>query len=512
MKSISFFLVGLGLLGVIVLRAFAQTPDLGTIQFPTSALATAQPSFVTGVKALHNFEFDEAREAFQSAQKLDPKFALGYWGEAMSYNHPLWYEQDLNAARATLNRLATTPAERARKAPPGKERDLIEAIDVLYGEGDKLARDTAYAAALQRLYERYPGDHEIACLYALSLLGTVRPGDHGFRRQMLAASIAGAVFRENPNHPAAAHFIIHAFDDPEHAPLGLPAARAYAKIAPAAPHALHMPSHIYVQLGMWTDVVASNEVAYAAAVAQVDRKHLPHGREDFHTLSWLEYGLLQLGKFDEAKACVEKARKTAAIDTSSRVQDGLASMHARYIIETERWTEMPLRDTASHGSGAESEAHMQHAYGGSADALLAAGLSAAKLGNVEAAARAEAALKAERERVAASTGSGYRPKPLAIMESEVSAAIAIAKRDPVEAERLLKEATARELALDPPSGPADPLKPSFELYGEWLLDMNRPKEAAAQFEQSLLRMPKRALSLRGWSRASGRPAGTAVSR
>ncbi len=187
-------------------------------------------------------------------------------------------------------------------------------------------------------------------------------------------------------------------------------------------------------------------------------------------------------------------------------------MHARYIIETERWAEMPLSDTASHGTGAESDAHMNHAYGGNTDALLVAGLSAAKLGNVAAATRAEAALKAERERVAASASSGYRAKPLAIMEKEVGAAIALAKRDPAEAERLLKEATTMELALDPPSGPADPLKPSFELYGEWLLDVNRPHEAAVQFEQSLLRMPKRALSLRGRSRATGRPAGTAVSR
>jgi tetratricopeptide (TPR) repeat protein len=510
MKSFTVRL--LGLLAVPAFLAAAQAPELGTIRFPTSAAPPAQPSFLTGVKALHNFEFNEAREAFQRAQQADPGFALAYWGEAMSYNHPLWAEQDLGAARTALNRLARTPAGRAQRAPEGKERSLVEAIDVLYGDGDKLARDIAYSGAMQRLYERYPDDHEIACLYALSLLGTVRPGDHGFRRQMLAASIAEGVFRENPNHPAAAHFIIHAFDDPEHAPLGLPAARAYAKIAPAAPHALHMPSHIFVQLGMWNDVVASNKTAYAAAVAQIEQKHLPRGREEFHTLSWLEYGYLQLGKFDDAKACVEMAKKTVAIDPSSRVQEGAASMQARYVIESGRWNEMPLADTGAHESGAEAGAHMNHGYGSNADMLLASGLSAARLGNAPAAARAEAALKAERERIAADPGGEYRARPLAIMEKEVGAAIAMAKRDGAESERLLKEATAIEATLGPPSGPPDPLKPSFEMYGEWLLDANRPKEAAAQFEQALLRMPKRALSLRGLSRAAGRPNDTTDSR
>src|SRR6266566_1796600 len=267
MHSIAWLTAVAAFAFVGALQLPAQTPELGTIRFPSSASAAAQPAFLTGVKALHNFEFDEAFDAFQQAQKADPKFVLAYWGEAMSFNHPLWAEQDLNAARKALNKLAPTAQERAQKAPAGKERGLIEAVDVLFGEpaGDKLARDVAYSQAMQHLYEQDPEDHEIATFYALSLLGTVRPGDHGFKRQALAASIAEKVFRANPKHPGAAHFIIHSFDDPDHAPLGLEAARAYARIAPSAPHALHMPSHIFVQLGMWDDVVASNKVAYAAA-------------------------------------------------------------------------------------------------------------------------------------------------------------------------------------------------------------------------------------------------------
>src|SRR5436309_1612449 len=380
--------VALPTAGGPVQRVGAQAPaasQLGTITFPTSAKPAAQAPFLTGTKALYNFEFDLAGEAFRESQKADLAFALAYWGEAMSYNHPLWAAQDLAAARRVLGRLAGTAAERAAKAPAGKERELVEAVDILFGAGDKLARDKAYAAAMQRMHATYPNDDEIACFYALALLGTARPGESNTRNAMQAAAISQEIFRRNPQHPGAAHYIIHAFDDPDHAILGLPAARAYSRIAPSAAHALHMPSHIFVQLGLWDDVVASNVVAYKAANDLADLKNLPRGREDFHTLSWLQYAYLQQGKFDEA----DKAVTTAT------------------------------------------------------------------------------------------------------------------------AERLLKDATAIELTLDAPSGPAEPIQPSFELYGDLLIELHRPAEAAAQFQQALQRMPNRRASLRGLERASGQRPTTA---
>src|SRR6185295_10446937 len=298
----------------------AQTPgatELGTINFPTSAKPAAQVAFLTGTKALYNFEFDIAGEAFQQAQKADPSFALGYWGEAMSFNHPLWAEQNLPAARKALERLAPTAAERSAKAPAGKERDLIEAVDVLFGgTGDKLVRDIAYADSMKKLHAKYPQDDEIACLYALALLGTGRPGVNNTRTAMQAAAIAQGIFERNPKHPGAAHYIIHSFDDPDHAILSLTAARAYSKIAPSAAHALHMPSHIFVQLGLWDDVIASNTVAYKAATDLAEAKNLPRGREDFHTLSWLQYGYLQEGKFAEAQKCVDQAKAVADKDAA----------------------------------------------------------------------------------------------------------------------------------------------------------------------------------------------------
>jgi len=332
MKLLAIGLVGMSLVSAGSAAAQSSSGELGTINFPTSAKGAAQAAFLVGVKALHNFEFETAAEAFRESQKADPAFALAYWGEAMSFNHPLWAEQDIASARRVLERLAPTASARAAKAPAGKERALVEAADVLFGAGDKYARDAAYSAAMKRLHQQHPDDDEIATLYALSLLGLARPGEKTVRNAMQAAAIAEDIFQRNPKHPGAAHFIIHAFDDPDHAILALPAARAYSKIAPAAAHALHMPSHIFVQLGMWEDVVASNVVAYKAAVDLADRKNLPRGREDFHTLSWLHYAYLQQGNIAEADKALATAKAVADKDNSPRVRDGYAAMKARQIV------------------------------------------------------------------------------------------------------------------------------------------------------------------------------------
>jgi tetratricopeptide (TPR) repeat protein len=497
-------LVLTAMLSVAVSTPHAQVPatgELGTINFPTSAKPAAQGPFLIGTKALYNFEFDIAAEAFQQVQKADPAFALGYWGEAMSYNHPLWAQQDLAAARRVLERLAPTAAARAAKAPVGKERDLMEAIEVLFGAGDKLTRDIAYANFMGKLHAKYPSDDEIACFYALALLGTARPGEKTTRNSMQAAAIVLDIFERHPQHPGAAHYIIHSFDDPDHAILALKAARAYSKIAPAAAHALHMPSHIFVQLGMWDDVIASNIVAYKAAVDLAEAKHLPRGREDFHTLSWLQYAYLQEGKFEDAQKCVDQAKAVADKDAAPNIRDGYASMKARQIVESERWEKLPLPTGAVKDGGAPG-------YDGSAAYVFAAGVSAANLGDMATANAALEKLKGMRTQ-AESGSSAYRAKPFAIMEKEVAAVIAHTQKDDAAAERLIKEATAIESTLDAPSGPAEPIKPSFELYGNLLVAMNRPAEAAAQFQQALTRMPNRRASVQGLARATSQRQTTA---
>jgi tetratricopeptide (TPR) repeat protein len=491
---------------LVVCLAPMGAQDLGTITFPTSGAPAAQPAFLEGVKALHSFQFDEAAEAFRRAQKADPGFALAYWGEAMSYNHPLWAQQDLEAAKKTLERLAPTHEARLAKARLPKEKAFLEAMHQLYyGPGDKLARDKAYSEAMARMYDEWPDDHEVATFYALSLLGTVRPGEKGYRRQALAASVVQKVFAENPKHPGAAHFIIHSFDDPDHAPLALPAANVYAKIAPSAAHALHMPSHIYVQRGMWQQVAASNTDAYKAASDTIARLKLPQGREDFHTLSWLMYANLMLGKFDEAKRNVDTARQTADRNAGNRgVMNGYLAMRARYLLETGQWEPIAL-EGATPAAG-DAHAGMPGMSGmGQYDTsnawVFVAGVSAAKRGDRATADAAEARLRAAREKTSAG-GNAYAAKEVAILEKELAAIARLAAGQHDEALRLAKEAADIEVTMDAPSGPPDPMKPALELYGEVLLEANRPADAMNVFEQSLFRTPKRTPSLLGFARAA----------
>ena len=490
--------------------------ELGSITFPNSGNAAAQAPFIEGVKDLHSFQFDEAAVAFQRAQKADPTFAMAYWGEAMSHNHPLWAQQDAEAAKKILEKIAPTSDARQAKAKLPKEKAFLKAIDILYyAPGDKLARDNAYSDAMASMYAQWPTDHEVATWYALSLLGTVRPTDKGFRRQALAASIAEKVFAENPKHPGAAHFIIHAFDDPDHAPLGLNAARAYAGIAPAAAHALHMPSHIFVQRGMWEDVRKSNIAAYKSATELNARMKLAEGREDFHTLGWLEYANLMLGNIDEAKANVESAKQAAERNPGSAgITNGYLGMRARLILETEKWEKIALEGPGAAPAAGADSAHANMpgmampAYGGGNNTwTFIAGYSAAKLGDFKTAGVAEAILRSAREKAEAGSNP-YSAKPIAIMEKQIGAVSRFAQGQRDEALKLAKEAMDIELALSAPSGPPDPMKPAPEFYGELLLDAGRSADAIAALELSLQRTPNRTPSVKAMARA--RAAGTAM--
>ncbi|HUK30323.1 MAG TPA: hypothetical protein VLV89_04355, partial [Candidatus Acidoferrum sp.] len=356
----------------------------------------------------------------------------------------------------------------------------------------------AYSQAMAKMYERWPADNEVAIFYALSLLGTVRPGDTGFRRQALAASIAMKVYKENPNHPGAAHLIIHSFDDPDHAILALPAARAYTKIAPSAAHALHMPSHIFLRLGMWQDVVDSNILAYQSAVALNQRMHLPEGREDFHTLAWLEYGNMMLGKFDEAKKNLELARAADERNPGNRaVHQGYLVMRARYIMESGLWERIPLEPpaTAPTGDG------MDYARGADNGTwTFIAGLCAVKLNNLATTEKAIAQLDGMRERTAAS-GNTFGAQQFEIMEKELDSLLHVARGQKDDAIRLAKEAADIDKAMAPPSGPPEPILPAIELYGDVLMETGHAKEAVAAYEMELLRTPNRTPTVKSLARA-----------
>lgn len=490
MRTSRRWLVVAALLLVPVLATAAGNADhLGDIDFPNSGAPEAQDAFLRGVGALHNFWFEEAAKSFRKAQEIDPDFALAYWGEAMSHNHPLWAEQDIAAARQVLRRLGKTRQERIDKAGTEREKMYMEAVEILYGEGDKLERDIAYEKAMARIQEKYPEDREAAAFHALAILGTVRPGDKGFGRQVKAGAIALDLFDKYPEHPGAAHFVIHSFDDPEHAPLALPAAEKYADIAPESSHALHMPSHIFVQHGMWDRVAQSNLEAFEASSNWVERENLSIAKKDYHALEWRAYANLQRGVWSEVKDAIQTVADAARETDAQRLYWYETIMTARYILETGRGGDIPLPEGVSdNGRG----------YNANGEMLLALGLIAAEEGNVEKASEAARRL----EDLADAQDSEYRAANYRIMQHEVLGATAMAKGKTEAALDHLKTASELEEQQDPPSGPASPIKPSHELYGELLAKAGQHEQAIEQFRTSLKRTPNRTASLLGLARSA----------
>src|ERR1700694_2983811 len=234
--------------------------SVGEVSFANTGAEAAQPAFLRGLGLLHTFEYGSAAESFREAQKIDPAFVMAYWGEAMTYTHPVWFQQDLNAARTVLQRLAPTPAERAAKAKSDRERAYLRTVEVLYGDGTKDERDFKYADAMAALAQKYPDDVDATAFYAVALLGTSHNG-RDTATYMRAAALLEDVFPTHQHHPGVLHYLIHSYDDPVHAPLGMRAARLYGAVAPDAGHALHMTSHIFIAMGMWDDVIAVNRRA-----------------------------------------------------------------------------------------------------------------------------------------------------------------------------------------------------------------------------------------------------------
>lgn len=488
-----------------VADALADGSHLGSVDFPTSGSAAAREHFLQGVLLLHSFEYDDAQEAFAAAREVEPDFAMAYWGEAMTHNHPLWEQQDLEAAREVLDGLGSTPEDRLAKAPTEREKDYLRALDVLYGEGTKLERDIAYQQAMVRLAEKYPDDLEAVAFSALATLGTSHD-QRDYRIYMRAASIAESVFAENPNHPGAAHYLIHSFDDPVHAPLGLRAARAYAKIAPAATHALHMPSHIFTALGMWDDVVASNVDAWEASDARVKRKKLSVDERSYHALLWLEYGHLQQGRYRDAReqlSIIEADTKATGSKTTRR---HLVALLAHYRIGTRRWDGDSIEvDTSGL------------AMSSLAIDLFTRGFSAVKTGDVAAArpllAKLTALLDVKRNKVHENQPLSSDVREALVLARELEAAIDLAEGRAPRAVETLKAAAEIEDSLALSYGPPNPVKPAHEYFGEVLLDLKRPEEAVEEFKKALDRAPRRALSLLGLARAqaaAGDEAGAAL--
>jgi tetratricopeptide (TPR) repeat protein len=473
--------------------AAAQSPtlQLGHVVFPNSGKPEAQPPFLQGVAALHSFEYGEAVDFFRDAQRLDPAFALAYWGEAMAYNQPLWRAQDQSKGRLALLKLGPTREDRIAKAPTPRERAYLEAVETLYGRGDKDGRDRAYSEAMRAIYEASPADPEAATFYALSLLGMQPLDERVPELADRAAAILAPVFERHPTHPGAAHYLIHAYDDPAHAALGLPAARVYATIAPASSHALHMPAHIYLQLGMWDEAVASDEASFRASADRVARKGLSIGDRDYHSLSWLQYEYLQQGRYGKAKESFGPIQEAVERLGTQVLRNELASMRARYVIETRRWAAMKGQIEFVN-----------------VDELFAVGLSAAMMGDAVPSGAARDLLG----KVAAAEQPGARQDLVRALELQLAGMTLVARKRPGDAIPILQKAADTELKMPAPIGRPHPIKPSHELLGEILLHVGRPAEAAKAFDVVLGRAPNRALALLGRARAAAQMKDPAVAR
>jgi len=524
----------------------ARAQELGTIDFPTSGSVAAQPLFLKGVLLMHSFEYEDAREAFLAAQQSDPAFAMAYWGEAMTFNHAVWQRTSPDLAKAALAKLAATPEARRARAPTEKEKDWLGAVEKLFGPGEKLARDLAYAESMRRMHDKYPADDEITAFFALATLGT----SHGGRDAaiyMRAAALVEQVYARNPQHPGAAHYLIHAYDDPVHAPLGLRYAEAYSKIAPSASHALHMPSHIYVAMGMWDEAAAINERSVKAADARRDAKKLDVDQRGFHALLWLVYSYTQQGRYDEARGIVAQMEAAVKESGSERTRSHLALARAAWLIETRKWGEAKTpvvskglpKDAAiaelfaigfagvrSGNRAAAANAMQQMAAlmeeapvngapvrgtaGPSATKPVAKGPVAVNPPGVkpiapqapQAPQAHEALHNAPAAAVGLPTAGAGDPRVPQVMAQQLEAALLFAEGRREEALVLARQAAVVEAGLPFEFGPPVPVKPANEQVGEMLMDLRRPREAIEAFNLSLKRTPRRTLSLLGLARAA----------
>lgn len=483
---------------------FGQNLGLGVVNFPNSGKQEAQSSFSKGLLLLHSFEFEDAAEAFQEAQNIDPKFAMAYWGEAMTYNHPVWFEQEKEKGLNALKKLAPDAKSQLAAAKTTKEKDWMSAIHILYGPLSKEENDRAYAEKMAALFQKYPTDADVASFYALSLMGTCHDG-RIMEVYKKAGEIMAQVYAANPEHPGVLHYLIHAFDDPYNAEKALDAAINYSRIAAEAAHALHMPSHIFVAKGMWNQVIKNNVDSWNAAESRRIRKKLDFQARGYHAFHWLQYGLLQNGDFKTAKMLFDSMARDTKVLPSKRLRQHLSYLQSTYIIESEDWKSDALDVKVDYTLLSNVD---------KASNKFARAYAAIKRGNIEFAKELYEQMVKERidgepivldkdMTVCHSVGGELydqmelNSKIAAVIEAELKAVILFTENNKVEAFQVLQLATEAEMQLPMAYGPPDIIKPSYELFGELLLENGEARKAKEMFEIALLRAPNRTLSKKG---------------
>ena len=447
---------------------------LGSVQFPTSCSSKAQKSFERAVALLHSFAYPAAENEFRDVAAKAPNCAAPHWGIAMTYFHQLW---EPPIAPQNIARGLAEMEQAKSLSSSDRERGFIEALSLIYANADSAPyeeRLNRYTQAMRKLAGRYPDDAECQIFYALALIASAPPSDATHAKQKDADGILEPLFKKYPEHPGIAHYLIHACDNQEMAQKGLAAARAYSQIAPSAPHALHMPSHIYTRLGMWEESIASNLAAQKAARQQGDKG------EELHAMDYLVYAYLQLGRDAEAARVLDELRIMSALDGSDfKMGYAASAMSARYAIERRQWSDaaqlVPVDGSLPQVS---------------AVTLWARSVGLARSGKPAAAQQEIEKIKSSYEKLH-TTGNDYWATQVRVQMNEALAWVADAEGKHDEALKLMHAAADEEDAIEKRPVTPGAIVPAREQLGDLLVETNHPQEAIEEFERALTMTPQR---------------------
>jgi len=469
----------------------APTEQLGKVSFPISCAPASQKAFERGVALLHSFGYEEAEEQFAEIAQKDPACAMAHWGSAMSLFHQIWERPK----ESTLQR-GQEEIEKAQKigAKTEREQGYISALAVFYREptwNNYLKRATAYSDAMGKLYQQYPKDLEAGAFYALSLLAAEPPEDTSLTAEKKAVAVLNPLFQQQPDHPGLAHYIIHASDSPQMAPMALDAARRYAEIAPSSAHAVHMPSHIFARLGLWQEDIQAN--LKSVALTQQSSAMYMHGHE-LHAMHFLLYAYLQTGQDEAAQHVVEQSKQILATaptngdDTGMLEYYGYAAAHfpALYDLETRHWT-----DAAALQPVANVPPHLQRIT------YWARTIASARMGDVEAT-RQNAQKFDEAEEATRKSKDAYVLDGPNSSHGEVHAWLAFAEQKNDEALQQMRQVADTQDKV----GKAEVDIPAREMLADMLLELNQPEKALAEYEKSMKIDPNRFNGLAGAARAA----------
>jgi len=461
----------------------AAGEKLGTVDFPVSCAASQQAAFNRGVALLHDFWYDRAEQQFQAIAGADPTCAMAYWGEAMTIWHEIWDRP----GEATLRRgLELVQQGQKIGAKTQRERDYLNALAQFYQNYEKASfeeRVAAYSKAMANLYEKYPQDHDAAAFYALSLLAAAPPRDRTFTNQKKALALLNQQFVAVPDHPGVAHYIIHSCDSPQMAAEGLKAAKRYGEIAPSAPHAAHMPGHIFARLGMWQDDIQANLASVAAAEASGSYGH------ELHAMDFLNYAYLQVGEDNRARELVSKVENmnpAAGHDMHDYLDMARAGFPATYEIEMRHWKEAAALDPAA----SKQPENVATVY-------WARAVGSGHLHDGDAARKDLAEYDAMAEAVKKSSHA-YMAEYMDTNRDEIRAWIAFADGKSEEAANIMRTVADKQDTY----GKGEVEIPAREMLADILLDSNQAGEALAEYERSMTIDPNRFNGLYGAARAA----------